>query len=394
MEPTIGFDRLLTARSVNEIRKALGEVTTIMLNFVFADRDGQIGWQTSGRLPIRSPGDGTFPFAVKDGVDNWSGWIPWEKMPHSTNPEKGWVGTCNHATVTRDYPYYYSSHLSPSYRQRRLMQLLNVPGKRKAADHWAMQRDTKNLMAEIIAPVMAAALATHEDTRDLAKILAGWDYRDDPEKAAPTVFQAVYRNFALLTFEDELGRDLAETMLSNWYFWQERLQAMVLDRDSPWFDNCQTRDRKESMADIFHAAALKARQDLEERLGKDPAKWLWGKAHRIELVHPIRRQGLGKSFLGGGSHPMGGSGETLYRGFYDFRNPFGVTIFASVRMVADLADDDKVLAVLPGGVSGRLFDPHCKDQIPAYLSGEKLCWWFSDRAIQQHCRNTLLLRPK
>jgi penicillin amidase len=91
---------------------------------------------------------------------------------------------------------------------------------------------------------------------------------------------------------------------------------------------------------------------------------------------------------------MGGSGETLYRGFYDFRNPFGVTIFASVRMVADLADDDKVLAVLPGGVSGRLFDPHCKDQIPAYLSGEKLCWWFSDRAIQQHCRNTLLLRPK
>jgi penicillin amidase len=63
-------------------------------------------------------------------------------------------------------------------------------------------------------------------------------------------------------------------------------------------------------------------------------------------------------------------------------------------MVADLGDDDKVLAVLPGGTSGRLFDPHIKDQIKPFMSGEKVYWWFSDRAIKEHTRTSLIMQPK
>ena len=71
----------------------------IMLNFVFADSAGNIGWHVSGRLPIRSDGDGTVPFVVTDGRDNWRGFVPFDQMPHATNPDKGWLGTCNHHTV-------------------------------------------------------------------------------------------------------------------------------------------------------------------------------------------------------------------------------------------------------------------------------------------------------
>ncbi len=123
-----------------------------MLNFVFADADGRIGWQTSGRLPIRTRGDGTFPFVVTDDKDNWSGWIPYEKMPGSVDPPRGWVGTCNHFTVRSDYPYYYTSHASPSYRYRRLAEVLDKPGKKTVDDHWALQRDETNVMAREIAP--------------------------------------------------------------------------------------------------------------------------------------------------------------------------------------------------------------------------------------------------
>jgi penicillin amidase len=62
-------------------------------------------------------------------------------------------------------------------------------------------------------------------------------------------------------------------------------------------------------------------------------------------------------------------------------------------MVADLADREKVLAVLPGGVSGRLFDNHCTDQIEPFINGQKVYWWFSDAAIEAHSRNVLVLRP-
>jgi len=394
MEPSIGLNQFLTAKSVKDIREALSHVNFIMLNFVFADTDGNIGWQVSSKLPIRSSGDGTVPYVVKDSHDNWAGWIPFNDMPQLYNPQKGWVGTCNHKTVGIDYPYYYSSHLSPSYRYRRLKQLLGSPGNKSVDEHWQFQMDTLNLMAKKIAPVIARTLITHDDTKQMAQILSQWDYMDDIDRAAPTIFQAIYRKFALLVFQDELGEDLARTMLDKWTFWEERLEKMVLKGTSTWFDNVKTKDIRETVDKLFLQAALDVADELGSRLGRDPKKWLWGKVHKLEFVSPIRRKGFGKGLVGGGSHPALGSGETLCCSIYDFNDPFGVTISASLRMVADLGDDDKVLAVLPGGVSGRLFDPHTKDQIKAFMHGNKVYWWFSDKAIQEHSRTTLVLSPQ
>jgi len=251
-----------------------------------------------------------------------------------------------------------------------------------------------NLMAKKIAPVIARALITHDDTKQMGQILSQWDYLDDIDKAAPTIFQSIYRKFALLVFQDELGEELVRTMLDKWAFWEERLEKMVLNGTSPWFDNVNTRDIKETMDELFHQATLDVAENLGSRLGHDPTKWAWGKVHQLEFVSPIRRKGFGKGLVGGGSHPFPGSGETLCRGIYDFNDPFGVTVSASLRMVADLGDDDKVLAVLPGGVSGRLFYPHTKDQIKAFMSGKKVYWWFSDTAIQAHSKTTLVLSPQ
>ena len=314
-------------------------------------------------------------------------------MPHSTNPGKGWVGTCNHKVVSNDYPYYYSSHFSPSYRYRRLMELLNSPGPKSVDDHWQYQRDEKNLLAEKIAPIMAKTLLTHKDTEEMGEILSGWNFMDRPDLAAPLIFQATYLAFARLVFEDELGENATNTLLNNWYFWQERLQKMVLKGSSDWFDNVNTGERTETLNDLFHQAALKAKAQLSEKFGNDPRKWLWGKAHTLELVSPLRRNGMGKGLLGSGQMPMGGSGETLYRGLYDPNNPFSVKVSASLRMVADMADDEKVVAVLPGGITGRLFSPHHKDQVQSFMDGGKRYWWLSDKAIDAHTEHTLQLNP-
>ena len=393
MGTKMGIKEMIQAKSVTGLREALKQMNFLMLNFTFGDVAGNIGWQVSGNLPIRSKGDGTVPFAITDSGDNWSGWVPFDEMPQLYNPKRGWLGTCNHNTIPSDYPYYYSSHLASSYRYSRLKQLLDSQGIKTADNHWQFQRDTFNLMAETIAPLIARAILVHDDTRRMGEILSRWNYHDDPDIAAPTIFQAVYRKFALLVFEDELGTDLAETMLGNWYFWQERLGKMVVEGDSAWFDNVKTADIKESRDDLFHQAALAAAADLSAEFGKNPDKWLWGKVHRVEFVSPVRREGFGRGLVGGGSHPALGSGETLGRGIYEFNNPFDVTIAASLRMVADLADPDKVLAVLPGGVSGRLFDKHSKDQIESFINGNKVYWWFSDAAIKEHSRNTLVLNP-
>ena len=393
IQPNIGLDTLLYARSTVDVRNSLRDLNIVMLNYVFADVSGNIGWQTSGKLPIREQRDGTLPYVVSDGSDNWKGWIPFEEMPHDINPQKGWLGTCNHYTPPNDYAYYYSSHAAASFRYRRLKQLLDRPGLKTTEDHWQYQRDTLNLMAKTIAPIMAAALNTHPETAEMGRILSEWDFHDDVGQAAPAIFQATYRSFALLTFQDELGKDLAETLLDNWYFWQEKLFSMVKENDSPWFDDLSTKHTMETRDDLFFQAALAAADLLKSEMGKSPDKWEWGKIHTIEHVSPIRREGFGKGLLGSGKIPVSGSSETLLRNYYDFNKPFDVTVSDSMRMVADLGDAEKVLAVLPGGVSGRLFHPHTKDQIKSFISGEKVYWWFSDDAIQAHTQTTLVLNP-
>jgi len=303
MEPVIGLSRFITAGSAAELDDALTHVPMLCLNWVFADSKGNIGFRASGKVPIRSRGDGAYPHVVISGKDNWTGWIPDTQMPHGDNPPKGWLGTCNHKTISHDYPFYYSSYFAPSYRYRRLKELMEGRGPKTVDDHWQYQRDVKNLMAEKIAPVMAKALLARDDTREMGRVLSQWNFEDDPDLVAPTIFQATYINFARLVFEDELGPEVTMTMLKNWYFWEERLQRMVQSGSSGWFDNRLTKDKVETMDDLFHKAGLDARTRLSARLGNDPGGWQWGKVHTIEFVSPLRRKGAGKELLGSGPCP-------------------------------------------------------------------------------------------
>lgn len=393
MTSTSEFTLTMQAKSAADFREALRQWTTIQLNFVFADHQGNIGWHVSGMLPNRSPGAGTVPYVVRDNRDNWSGWIPFEDMPHASNPEKGWIGTCNHKTVGADYPYYYSSYFASSYRYRRLKALMSDRSEIAVDEHWQFQRDTRNVMAEVLVPIMAPVLTAHDETRAMGTILSEWNLQDDANLVAPTIFHAVYGRWAVEVFQDELGETLTDSMLNTWYFWQERFQRMVENGQSSWFDDVSTTDSRETMQDMLYRAAREAHSELATRFGADMAQWQWGKAHTIEFVSPIRRNGLGKGLLGGGKHALSGSGETLLRGQYDFKQPFDISFSAALRMVADLNDPDKVLAVIPGGISGRVFHPHSKDQIDAFISGEKQYWWFSDEEIKAHTQSELILHP-
>jgi len=385
---------VLTAKDAEELAQILRNIPTASFNWVFADSQGNIGHQASGVVPVRAGHDGTFFHVVKDSEDNWVGRIPPALMPGTLNPARNWIGTCNHKTVASDYPFYYSSYFAPSYRYERLKQLMEAKKPLGLDDMWQFQRDTKNMMAERITPVMAEILSKNQATEDLARILGAWAFNDDPDEAGPTIFQAVYRHFAMAVFEDDLGPDKAMTLLNSWYFWQERLQQMVLSGSSPFFDDIQTPDKTETLADLMIRAAVQARQELAPDLGEDPGQWHWGRVHHLELFNPLARSGRVKSLLGSGPMSMGGSGETLYRGWYDYDTPYEITHCAALRLVADLGDQEKLMAVMPGGVTGRTFHAHQKDQVGQFMDGTVRYWWFSDAAIENHAQKILMLTPQ
>lgn len=383
MTPSLCMFDILRARSVEDVKTALEKETILFFNRTFADAQGNIGWHTTGRIPIRTQNSGVYPQRVIDGSDNWIGWIPFEEMPHSYNPPQGWIGNANNRTMDENYPYYLTSQFASYYRFARMKELLDAVTDSTPEDHWRFQRDTKNILAEHIAPIFAEALIRFDDTRKIGRTLSHWDFHDDMRKTAPALFQMVMINAAYLTFKDELGEDLALEMLDDWYFWQVRFEQMIAAGESKWFDDKSTED-VETMQDIIHMAGQEAIAQFDDA----PR---WGEIHQIEFLNSLINDGPLKFLADGGTYPMSGSGETLYRSKYHFSEPFEAYYSASMRMVVDMSDNDKVMAVLAGGVSGRIFDRHYKDQMNAFMRGKKMYWWFSDKMIKAHAVSTLTL---
>lgn len=386
MTPSLSMYDVIRAKSVNDLKRALKKETIMMFNRTFVDNKGNIGWHTTGRIPIRSQKSSAYPQTVKGSKDNWVGWIPFNKMPNSYNPRRGWIGNANNRTVDSGYPYYLSSQFASHYRFARMKELLSSAQETTPDDHWGYQWDTKNMLAVNIAPVFAKVLSSFDDTKKLGETLAQWDFHDDKDKSAPAIFQIIMTKTAYLTYKDELGETFVRQMLDDWYFWQVRFERMIVRGKSKWFDIKDTKE-VETMNDIIHQAGLEAL----DQYGDDPE---WGDIHKVAFPNSRISEGCLKSRGDGGTYSMSGSGETLYRGKYHFNEPFNAYYFASMRMVVDMADNDKVLAVLPGGTSGRISDPHYKDQVKAFMSGEKLYWWFSDEMIKEHAESTLTLTPE
>jgi penicillin G amidase len=388
----IGIDRLLTARSAEDVDKAAQLMDVLYFNYVFVDKDGRIGHRATGRVPVRASRQGLVPKPV-GATDDWRGFIPPDQMPGQMAPARDWVATANNDNRPDDYAFDYSTFFSPSYRFRRIGEVLGSAKGMTTRDQIALMTDTVNLQARRLVPVMVAALAGDPPSAEFAAILAAWDGRDDKSTAAPLIYHALYEQLAWETFVDKLGDELTRAWLEQWYPWQERFDLLTQTPDSPWFDDSRTPAR-ETLPDLIRRAAAAVKAELSARLGPAPASWRWGDVHRIRFLSPLRRTGVGSDFLGVPAAAMDGSGETVMRARTAFMGDDQVEFFASMRLVADMGDDEKIEAVVSGGAVDRQFHPHQKDQVAVWSERRLLPWWFDPAKAESHARHTQTLKPK
>ena len=387
----IGIDQLLMARGIAEVDQAARAMDVIYFNYVFVDKAGGIGHRATGRVPVRASKQGSHPKPV-GAADDWGGFIPPDQMP-AMPTARDWVGTANHDNRPDGYAFDYSSYFASSYRIRRMIEVLDQAKGMRTADQSALMMDAQNLQVPRLKPALVAALQADPVNADFARILAAWDGRDDKDLAAPLIYHTLYERLVYETYVDEMGDKLARAWLSQWYAWQERFDELVKTPDSPWFDDVRTL-QKETLPDLVKRVAAAARPELQARHGADAAKWKWGDEHRIAFVSPLRRSGTGRDLLGYAEAPMSGSGATLMRALNPFMGGFNVEFFASMRLVADMGDDQKIEAVVSGGVVDRQFHPHQKDQLPAWSEGRLLNWWFAPAQVEAHAVKRQQLLPK
>jgi penicillin amidase len=121
--PFLKIDR---AGNWQEFTGALRDFTGPMQNFVYADSDGNIGYYAAGWVPVRKQGDGTVPSPGDTDDHDWTGFIPFEQLPHAYNPASGIIATANGRVVPDDYPYLITHKWEAPYRTAHIFELLRA----------------------------------------------------------------------------------------------------------------------------------------------------------------------------------------------------------------------------------------------------------------------------
>jgi len=391
-----GVDR---AGSWEELRAALADWEVPSVNFTYADVDGNIGYQGTGRVPVRVPGDeGLVPKPGWTGAFEWQGFIPYDEMPRAFNPPAGYLVTANNRTTGDGYRHFIAWDMADPYRAARIDEVL------AANDHVTVDtvRTLQGDVTSIPARVLAARLAALEPAGDReAKALAlldGWDGRVTTDSAAAALYQVWFYQLWPAIFEDELGEELATTYRQLGISQVPVLIALMDQPNSPWFDDHRTPAVEDRDA-ILRRALDKALDWLDEHTeggAGAPDTWRWGAFHTMTFAHaPLGSSGIKplEWIFNSATYPVGGDVFTVDEGMPDFRNPFRMVFGPSQRFIADLGDLSRSLAVNSTGENAQAFHRHREDQVKLWASLDYHPVLAGRDAVEAAAESTLRLVP-
>ncbi len=399
LQPGTTADAILALNRAGDwagFRAAASDFAVPAQNLVYADRDGHIGYQAPGRVPIRKSGNtGAMPAEGWRSANDWTGdFIAFDALPNVLDPEEGLIVTANQAVVDEQYPYFLTDDWDRGFRSTRIRQLLESEGELSVEEMARLQLDTTNPMAATLVPY----LLDIEDLpsayyRDGQRLLAQWDFSQPADSAAAAYYNVVWSNLLRLTFHDELREGVWPDGGDRWF---AVVTELLRDPAGPWWDDAQTEDVAESRDDILRRAMLDARDELTKRQALDADDWTWGHLHQLDLHHPtLGESGIApiERLFNRDDHGVGGGSSIVDATSWDASQGYAVTAAPSMRMVVSLADLDRSRYINLTGVSGHPGSSHYDDQTELYLDGEDIAWAFSREAVVEAADDTLVLTP-
>lgn len=380
------------AQSWDEFRRAFSTWVAPGQNVVYADVDGNIGYQATGRVPIRASGDGSLPVSGADNAHEWTGFVPFEKLPSVFNPPSGILVTANGRITPDKYPFSLSVEWGPPYRTERIYKVLQSDKKFTPADMLALQTDVYSAFDRLCAERFVYALdhvkGISPRAREARELMRKWDGRMLADSPAAAVAASSREELYRLLLEPKLGAAPAEGsgddgQLSwktyEWFMRPIWLENVLLYQPQRWLPA-----RFQNYNELLSAAVKAA----IERPGapSQVADWHWGGLNPVEINHPIfGAVPILRRWAGPGRHPQSGDSYTV--------KAVGRHYGPSERTTVDLANlDDSTLNIVTGQ-SGNLFSPYYMDQWPAWFGGTTFRLPFSAQAVAAARAHQLVLQP-
>jgi penicillin amidase len=385
-----GFFAINMARNWTEFQTALSRYTAPMQNMVYADVDGHIGYTAAGRVPLRKSGDGSLPYDGATDAGEWTGFIPFEKLPRLFDPPSGIIVTANQRIVGSDYPYFLTHEWAAPYRARRILELLEAKPKLTADDFRAIQGDTYSIPGALFTREALRTLKnvnfpldtrSQEDDKRLRGALASlqnWDARIVPDSTVAPLVAEMRLAFRNRIIKAVLGEDLAKEY--GWGNGSTLIDRLITEQPNGWLPKEFSR-----YDELLLACYADARAALTKRLGADEAQWTWGRYAQVSFPHPLARVPLvGQQFLIP-PFPQNGSGANV--------TTVNVGRSVSMRFIADPGDWDRTQQGITLGESGLPSSPHWRDQLEDWRNATPRVFPFTKAAVERATRETIVITP-
>jgi len=386
------FFAVNSAKNWDEFQRGFSQFDAPGQNVVYADVDGNIGYHTTGKIPIRASGDGSLP---EDGSNNdheWTSYIPFEKLPSVFNPASGIIATANSRVTPNGYPYSISVEWEAPWRSSRIYRVLESGKKFGASDMLALQTDVYSepdrYFAERFVYAVDHAKSPSVRTKNAADILRQWDGRMTGNSAAPMVAVRSEEELIRLLLEPKLGpapKDPVQAKSTlNWKSYSWMMQSI-------WLDNVVQHQPKRWLPDAYpnYDELLTAAVDAAVNRGeapKDLNAWTWGNFNTIEIQDPVLAEiPLLRRWTGTGLHSQSGSGYTV--------KAVSRTHGPSERITVDLSNLDQSTLNLVTGEGGNFGSPYYLDEWNAWYNNTTFPWLFSAQAVKQARTHEVKLEP-
>ena len=342
------------AKDLETFKQALRKNYAPMQNVVMADVDGNISFQTAGVAPKRTLHQGLYGVAPALGWEkqyDWTGYVPFEQLPNSSNPNSNWIATANQKVTASNDPNPLTGDWDLPTRYDRIVDLIKSRPTHDFASMKAMQADTLSLGATPLLELFKSVQSTHPLAQQAIELSKNFDGDMKIDSAGALIFNA---------WADQLTRKLYSRLgylFTENYGARSFRQSLILqlqNPNSPWCNDPKT-EQIESCADTSNAAFDTALEQLHSQFGSNPKNWAWGNAHIAVSEHrPLSKVPLLGSFFNL-TQPFPGDSFSINVGRLELLradNPFETKQAPSLRTLYDLSDLEQSLFIYQSGQSG------------------------------------------
>ncbi|MBL7128496.1 MAG: penicillin acylase family protein [Ignavibacteria bacterium] len=391
------------SKNWDDFKNALKNFGLPASNFVYADTAGNIGYHVAGKIPLRkSLTEFSSPVYPSGGEVDWTGYINFDNLPNTYNPEDGFIVTANNKPK-KDFEQYISNLYEPHYRAERIESLLKARNNFSANEFKLIQNDVYGLQAKDFCKYIYIAYSDttkkYGDDTLFVKILKNWDY----EMKSYSIPAMLFSQFEVELYKNLYKGKLGEELFKDYMFLKNipvrNTSRLLIENNSWFFENVNALGQTENRDFIVRKSFKEAVEILKLILGSDyNNNWAWGNLHKVILQHPLGIVPALSSLLNIGPYKIGGNGTTIALAEYSFSQAlktgeFETFLGPSMRMIVDLSNMNNYYSILPPGQSGQPLHPNYRDQTRLWLNGEyKNVTSFSNAAGNENVK-VLILEP-